>query len=297
MIEHNKKGYTVVETLLFLAISGVMFLLAIVFISGKQHKAEFKQGLNETNSAIRQVINDVDNGTFQSNGEFTCDVDSGASSGPKFTNVPNPQGTNKKCIFLGKVIHFGPQGTNDKGYNVYTIAGRQYQITFDPTGKLIGPPSINFDSAIPTLVPSSTAPSLTQKNTFPWGLQIIKAFSVGDVNNPIGSTTDSDLNGVGFFSDFYNTGSGTLQSGSQGVIVIPIPGTNPSPPVLRGEDEGGISGDILTQVTNKTAAGKYTVTLCFDSGTGQYGTIIIGGGNGQRLTTKTQIYNAKPGVC
>ena len=57
MIGGNKPhGYTIVEVLIFLAISSLMFLLAATFISGKQSAVEFKQGMNDINTQIKSVV-------------------------------------------------------------------------------------------------------------------------------------------------------------------------------------------------------------------------------------------------
>jgi len=73
MIGGNKPhGYTIVEVLIFLAISSLMFLLAAGFISGKQSAVEFKQGMNDINTQIGSVVNDVANGQYPPSATFTC---------------------------------------------------------------------------------------------------------------------------------------------------------------------------------------------------------------------------------
>lgn len=62
---YQSRGYTIVEVLIFMAVSGLMFVMAVVFVSGKQANAEFRQGLYVVNSDIRSVINDVANGRSQ----------------------------------------------------------------------------------------------------------------------------------------------------------------------------------------------------------------------------------------
>src|ERR1044071_4210461 len=70
----QKQGYTIVEVMVFLAISGFMFLIAAGFVAGRQSTAEFKQGMNSINDQMRQVINDVGNGFYPSNSDFTCNA-------------------------------------------------------------------------------------------------------------------------------------------------------------------------------------------------------------------------------
>lgn len=46
-------GYTVVEVMIVLAVSGIMFLVAANFINGKQQKTSFANGVNEMASRIQ----------------------------------------------------------------------------------------------------------------------------------------------------------------------------------------------------------------------------------------------------
>ncbi len=97
-------GYTIVEVLVVLAVSGVLFLLAADFITGKQSKTSFQQGSNELVSRLQAIVEEVSTGHY-ADIPLTCD----AFSNPSrliFDPTVKPQGSNQDCVFLGKIIHF-----------------------------------------------------------------------------------------------------------------------------------------------------------------------------------------------
>lgn len=111
-------GFTVVETLIFLAVSMAMFVSATVLISGRQGKIQFNNAVRDFESNLIDMANDVANGYYQSNNDITCTVLGGA---------PNPQpatkdlGTNQDCIFIGRVVM--PDKINPESFNTYSLAG------------------------------------------------------------------------------------------------------------------------------------------------------------------------------
>ncbi len=276
----NSRGYTIVESMIFLAVSGLMFVMAASFVSGKQAKSEFRHSMDEINSQVQQIINDVSNGFYPSTENFQCTA--GATGAPSIVGGTNVQGSNLGCTFIGKVIQFGVHGTNRSGYNVYSIAGRQYA----PSPPAPAPRSLlptNFAEAIPTVVyNNSPLIDTTDRKQLKWLSQATRMRN--------GAT---DINGIGFFTTFgsYET-SNTLKSGSQSVIFVPITGP-------LGETELDMRNRIesATGVTDANIDPNPDILVCFDGGNGQFGTLNIGGGNGQRLTSRVQVYESLPTVC
>ncbi len=272
----NPRGYTIIEVLIFMAVSGFMFAIAASFISGKQSKSEFKQGMSAINSDIQAVINDVGNGFYPSNSDFSCTA--GPTGEPVITpNPSNEQGTNKDCVFGGKVIQFGTHGTNYTGYKVYSIAERQ----FAPDGSA-NPLPTKFSEAKPVIVPGTI-----DKKVLEWGMKVCRV----DKIDAAGAATT--INSIGFFQSFGSYSSGLLQSGAQSIGVIPIKGSSPT----LGETESNMDTEIRGLWTDLTPPDPQpNVVITFDSGNGQYGTLTIGGGSGQRLTTAIKIIDSTP-VC
>jgi type II secretory pathway pseudopilin PulG len=181
-------GYTLLEVLLFLAISSVLLALANVVFSGQGAHTEFMSSTNETASKIQQWVDEVKNGFSAStatssiaNGNLDCTLD--GSGNPKLT-VPvtngHATGTNVSCIFLGKAIMVndkfgaGPKDVNNKIY-AYTVLGRR---TFDNGGSVVLVD--NLLNANPTAavydndgngVPDSNV-NLTEAYTIPHGARV-----------------------------------------------------------------------------------------------------------------------------
>ncbi len=261
------RGYTIVEVMIFLAISGFMFVIAAAFVSGKQATAEFRQGINDINTQVQQVINDVSNGFFPSNSDFTCTAN---SSGPAPGSGRTTQGANYGCIFLGKVIQFG--AGNAASYNIYTVAGCQ----FTPCTTAGTSPN-NLSDAEPTIISTKNNPfwhDLTQYELLNWGLGVTKMTST--VNG-----TASNIDAVGFFGSLsnYDPTTGNLESGSQSLDVVTFTGTKeiaPSPPPPPPPDETATNmiSDIDSTLNAANPPGvtllsNPDILICFDGGSGQ----------------------------
>lgn len=281
---NKNKGYTIIEVMIFLAVSGFMFVIAATAISGKQSSAEFKQSLNDLNTQVQQVVNDVANGFYPSGGNFTCTVQ--PSGNPRIVPGSAGQGTNEGCVFLGKAMQFQVGGDNT-AYDVYSLAGRQY----DGTQSNQIPVEQFGDSqpvAIYDLRNNPPQFDLTDKNTVQWGLQVTK---VVDVSHP-GTAVDA----IGFFGSFGKySGSGNLISGSQNITVAVIP-KNPS---YNGSQSPQYNEanyfQSLGSGWNNFVQNNPNVLICLSDGGSRQGAVMVGGGNGQRITT-TLLYS-KPAQC
>jgi hypothetical protein len=265
------QGYTILETMIFLAVSAFMFIIAASFISGKQAHVEFIQGMSAINSNVQDVINDVNNGYYPSANNFSCTSDDEGDI-TITSPVSADKGTNLGCIFLGKVIQFSPDSVGSS-YDAYTVVGSRLAAD--------GTVVTNFAEAQPKAVDGSVYPvNLTQLDTLEDGVQVTKVFS-GPAKTPIV--------GVGFFGSFGSyddSGSGALNSGSQSTIVVPIVGTGS----LNDNRSSMASTYIPNQVTDANVVSNPDISVCLDGGKGLYGILTIGGTNGERLTTGTQIY-------
>lgn len=273
----QSSGYTIIEVLIFLAVSGLMFLSAILFISGKQANAEYQQGMNDLNSQINTTINDVANGYYPSSQDFTCTVADEAAP-PAFTHLPagtQETGTNAGCTFLGKVMQFGVNGTNGVGYNIYSVAGRRYA-----TGSTDSPP-LDFSHAQPTAADNGGNVNLTVKKNLLWGLQLTGMYKV-TYTTPT-KASYAPIGAIGFFGDFGNVSGGVLQSGAQSVVVTDVPNS------ALDDTETATIAHIKLITTSYTS--EMGVLLCLQDGKGHKGSITIGSQNGDQLQTDLKMGN------
>ncbi len=146
-VARHADGFTIIEALIVLAVTGVLFVSIIGVVSGKQSKAQFMQGINSIRGEIEQVINEVQSGYYP--------------------EVDDQQGTKQEDMSIGKVIQFNnPPGTDPERYTIYSLTAKR-NIT-----------EIRADT------PVSVVESATQVNPLKYGLTT-KWMSVGlnrDVN-------------------------------------------------------------------------------------------------------------------
>lgn len=286
-------GYTIVEVLIFMAVSGLMFVMAVVFVNGKQSSVEFRQGIYEVNSELRNVINEVSDGRSDalSFGTTTNCTASAGGGAPQIKNtLSKEQGTNggvNGCIFLGKVVQFGDTNfapDTATYYDVFTLAARQVTATNEPVTSFLTAQPI----AIHT-IPTVSSKTLTISRRMPAGLEITAAYQC---NNTLCSSR-SPIGAIGFFGSFnaaLGVAAGSGQSGSQTITtaVIPSSSLNAAPNTAAANINTNTQNIGPTHIIGNQPGNPRYVLLCFRNGE-RRGSIVIGGINGQAFTTQVKI--------
>jgi type II secretory pathway pseudopilin PulG len=271
------QGYTIVEVMIFLAISGVMFMMAISFISGKQTKAQFREGAISLSSDVQSVINDVSNGIFPSTTNLKCTK----GSPPSITTAGSgEQGSNEGCIFLGKVIQFNALGAPEN-FNIYTIAGNQFSPGGDAS-KL----SVNFAEAHPIAV--ANTPDLTVSRTTNWGLQVTKIIDTS--THKAGNNCAVNPGAIGFFGGLGDYAGNVEKSGAGQVTVVCLPYS------YTGASKSSLTDAVLAINDNDVMSGTH-FTLCLLGGYNQKASLTIGGNSGQSLVANLELGDAKEPAC
>lgn len=165
-------GYTLIEVMIFLAISGVLFVSAVVLIQGQQGRTQFSQSIRDIDSKLQQYVTEVSASYFPSTEKYSCSVDS-VTGRPKLKLVANKAlGSNEDCIFLGKALQFThyASGNTDDTITSYSVLGRRTEVVnvSGGTTQTILVPS--FSDANPT--PTS---SLVDTYTLPFGTKVASA--------------------------------------------------------------------------------------------------------------------------
>jgi type II secretory pathway pseudopilin PulG len=237
-------GFTIIETLIVLAVTGTIFLIAVTTISGRQAKTEFQIGINNSQQQVQQLINETISGYFPHSANYTCN------------GTTKSIGSNYGCVFLGKVLLFGvQQGT---GVTVYSLTGDQ--TATDIAGSSAAP--LPSDTVVRDTLPNglyvtsmsyvSTTSSLHQQTA---GV----AFVAGDSS---GTLDQSSLGGSQQFSLYAVNGtkvnnttenamvnaisppSNKLDHAKQVQICIASGGTDQSGLITVGTNNVGISGGL-----------------------------------------------------
>ena len=171
----TKTGYTIVEVMIVLAISSMMFLAANTFISGRVSETNFRTGVNETASRIQDAIDQVSSGQY-SDQPFTCDTSSGTLV---FQSASSEQGTKDNCVFMGKIIYFN---STDNTYTVKSLAGKN---TSGNTVQLA-------DISLAEIYNNGSLESIRTTNKLPGGIQVSGDVNLGWIINPNGSEGGGD---------------------------------------------------------------------------------------------------------
>jgi prepilin-type N-terminal cleavage/methylation domain-containing protein len=258
----KSRGFTIVETLVVIAITGVLFAAIVATLSGRQSRTEFTQSVQEIQSQIQQVISDVATGYYPNSNNFQCVA---GLTGPQFsTGAVKEQGANEGCIFLGKAMQFKVAGTDPEGFNIYTIAGLQRT----PAGNEV----TSYAEAYPKAVaPPVSTVDLTEVKKLQYGLTTgSMLYSV--INTPIGAV--AFLNSLASYSD------GGLVSGSHEVAMVPVGAS------ALGQTPTQAKQALNTQLRTSPVNPSGNVRICFVSaGTNQSGLMAIGGGGRQLAVT------------
>jgi type II secretory pathway pseudopilin PulG len=273
-------GFTIVETLIVLAVSALLVASAIILISGRTSKTEFTTATNDLKQQLQQIMNETATGYFPNSGSFTCAQNGGNM--PKLTNASSQQGTNGDCIFLGKVMQFG--ATDSVGnMQVYSITGNRLT------------PAKTEVTTLAEAKPEAVAPGTSSATNL--GLNgITTVLPLENGLTPAKMTYGSSINTSGFallttFANYTAGGSSCngVCSGAQGLTLYAING-----PILNNSANNTMPKFVDTLDSSLNYVATPTVSLCFNSGTTKQSvTYTIGtSGNSQGVDMQVQ-----SGVC
>ncbi len=184
-------GFTIIESMIVLAVTGAMFVIAVTAFYGQQERTRFTQGTRDADSRITDVANDVTSGFFPETTAWRCSAVANQPPEIRAAGAAQEQGTNEDCIFLGKAIQFGPSeagcSNNCTGARTVTIAGNRTAGGADVD---------SLDDAKPVAAPNNS-PYVTPF-TFGYGLGVKRVFD--QANN--------SLSGIAFITSLGSFGSG-----------------------------------------------------------------------------------------
>ncbi|MES2971666.1 MAG: hypothetical protein V4702_05065 [Patescibacteria group bacterium] len=280
-------GYTIVEVLIFLAVSGGLAASAFALISGKQQSVEFNNAVRDFDNQLHDIANDVATGYFSGGGSFQCD-DTGSGSSNVKIKLPGPtteQGTSYKCILLGRVFQFARLG-EPGSVRVYNIAGLRQFVNPTPPDRDV----LTLAEAEPVVVAKSKdntsfKPDVFDDKNLDSGVTIDKITYLDSVTG-----TEYPIGAFGFLMSLPGSGSGGgLASGSATTQVMPITS------VELGEDPyseaiDDINNALQDSIPPPVLRGNDTITVCLKSaGTNQHALIKLGGQSNGPLATVVTI--------
>lgn len=262
--KHKAAGFTIVETMIVLAVTGVMFLSVVLLISGKQNNTEFQQAINAVVTQLQQTTREVSIGYYPDVNNIKCT----ANGKLNFVNgTTTQQGTSQGCVFLGKVIQFGlGQASANEQYATFVLAGCQH---------------ISCSGAAEATTLSEASPMVIDRGT-----------SSSTSNFPVATTLRVLENGLQTkYVKYYDASGNAFNTRAFGLLQSLGSYTSSCTGLCSGSQQAGLYGindpgpypqtqtqmvDLIDQSSNIVPASK--VTICLQSGTtNQSGLITIGG--------------------
>lgn len=276
-------GYTILEVLIFLAISGLLFASAIVAVNGYQRNIQYSQAVRDFEVQIKDVINDVRDGYYPDYDFGTCTV---GADGPEFSDDPTDpaQGSNSNCINIGKTVMFR---LNDRENDIAvgTIVGLNPRIDDDAL-------SLGLTDLKPTMAyEPGDIMDLTTYKPIRFGVEVTKIASVDDPNIQYSS--------ISFISGFTG-GTAAVDSRSNGTLSVDVygyhGGSSASIPVSADlTDHKNIIKSFASD-TNYDRNPEGGIYICLLTTDNRRARVIIGV-DGVTTATKTE-YDLDPGtVC
>jgi prepilin-type N-terminal cleavage/methylation domain-containing protein len=263
----SQSGFTIIETLIVIAVSAAMLMSAIMLVAGQQRKVEFTQSAQDIRSVIEQVIAETSSGYYPNNGNFSCTA---TASNITIESPPTAaQGSSDRCIFLGRAMQFGNSG-NKEAYIVHTIVGYQDNDS-------------SISQAIPEAVDLDSARTYGQMRN---GVSVVAMrYTNGATSQPIAAF--AFMQGLGDVD-----ASNQILSGSQQVSLHPLDATFTNVNQFTNIPTVVNSINQLDDTSPVNPSGGVQICLA-SGGTQQWAQITIGS-NGRSLSVKLDYKNA---VC
>lgn len=279
-------GFTITETLIVLTVTGILFVSAVVLINGRQGRTQFQTAITALQQQIQQIADETVNGYYPRDTSFTCAR--GSSAPPTLTTAASNdrQGQNAGCIFLGKVLQFGVQGTDPQTYAIIPIVGNRMDTTNAAEASTLYGTTGAFPEAAAATVgaPNGALTGIDTSAVLQQGLTVSSMWYNGSAANKTSTAA--------FISSLPTPSAAGVASGSQHITLYTVTGTD------------------LNQTTKQTATAIYpvsggqplaqvsSVSICVASGTtNQWGLITIGQAGAQAASLSVTLDIKSTSAC
>lgn len=257
-----RSGFTIIEVMIVLAITGILLVSALALVNGKQNNTEFSQSVRDMQTAIQQTINQTGSGYFIDPASFTCKF----AAGTMFVrNIPG--GSDGTCVFVGKVVQLGvPTSAGIDLDRVYSVVAPR-----DEAQGVVG----DLTSQHAMIVQQ-----LPEDQQLQYGLHVVSA-----VAKDGGATTR-----IGSFAVSSAESTTTPTDASPLINVVAIPyaygGSTFSAPDPVGQIQAKLrSNSVLMNPSDG-------VEICYGSGTTKQSAKLSFGASGQRGAVSVQIFSS-----
>ena len=198
-------GYSIIEVLIVLAITALLFFSAVTVFESQRGSTNFSQSVQDLNSKIQNYANQVVTSSYPGSENYNCSVNSNGRA-----SLKTPGGSGTDCIFLGLAIQ---ALTDQTSLNTYTILGSKDTYSGGDTGN----PATTIDEANPepAINNNDGSPIYALTDTYSLGGGLSVKTSTGTVPST-GISGSYDL--VGLYNGLLNdSASGT--NGSSALVL------------------------------------------------------------------------------
>jgi len=160
MGSNNQSGFTIVEVMLFLALTGLLFLIGFFGTGTQLRDTRFTDSVRSLHSFLQKQYSETAAGANGRVNGSQCTADVGnAASQPTFAATGGATaGSADNCVLLGKLVKFNP---NSSTVNVYSVVGRRLDMT-----ALTGTDVTDIANSRPAL-----SPQTAESYTIQWATQ------------------------------------------------------------------------------------------------------------------------------
>lgn len=250
MMRLGKGGYTLIEVLIVLTVSSALFSAVALTFSGKQAKNESTQAARDLESLLQSTSNNVFNANYPTG--VVCTL-TGPGGSPSVALSGGTQGgTNKGCIFIGKIISLREQSAQ-----IASVVGRQFQPST----------TVDIENITQSMARVVTVTGVDDY-TYPYGTRVLKAETAGGTPVALGNIAYVyELGGA--------SSSNNPISGGRTVNLYRVGGTVASPLALGS----------VTQANFVLASEG--IRICLSAGNGEVNELLVGGNNNANDTFLT----------
>jgi len=153
MVTHSKQGFTIIETMLVLAITGVLVAGLLVGLGASIGNQRYLDSVSSFKALIQEQYSKIENVTNDRNENWSCD----GTASPVQTSETGIAPGQSECVLLGQYI-----GIVDDRITTATVVGY-------PKSDTASSSTINFVKSDYTL---GISKSSVEERTLEWGAQI-----------------------------------------------------------------------------------------------------------------------------
>lgn len=267
-------GFTIIETLIVMAVGGAMFVGVVLMIAGRQGISQFQQSINGVTQQLQQIIGEVSNGYYPTS-NIKCSASGGPVAGkPNLTYGSGSIGTKSDCILVGKVIQFN-QNTDPQQLIVYSMVGLRQTSAGQNVASLA---EANPIAVAPGSAQYSGVPDAQVVSSLTNGLSLVYA------NYPFSSASASLAFAI-LASPAASVSAPSGSSGSQLINLYAVNNTSASVNPISSNVES------INNYSNFVPATEFRI--CLASGTTNQSGLITIGGNGRQLAVNLSIKGNK----